>query len=515
MDKNPLSRRWTDNCNWRPVAILLAAVAWQGTAAAFNATVTITATPGAAVNRLLLGNNVAWVSSGSGLVNADGSLNKGTVSAFLPLGAASLRYPGGTLADSYHWQDGLGPIASRGQDENYLNQFEPVVFGTNEFLYLNSVLKVNTKIITVNVPSGTAMEAADWVNFTNNNTLHPQMRADYWEIGNEPYLIPPNRPDLVVQPADFIGRFNNFATQMRKADPTIKVGLPLRTDSINNIWTSAYPGWNKTMLTGLTVPVDFIAQHYYMPYTNEKPYSDSDMYWAGMAAAESVAKDMATTTAQLQQYLGHSVPFGITEFNAMFTLHKNAPTDNYTQTLQGAVVVADMLRMFTQQKNVLFANFWSMIGDGRDSVVDDNLKPRASFRVLQFYAQLLNGNYLPISISAPTFTNNTAGAVLTNTLPLVTGVATADGSNIRFLLINKSMSDTANIQLSISGGIFTNSNHSGSVGVNMLTGDSPLADLSAAYPATKVVNTSLNLNNNMLSASIPPYSIVLYTYKLH
>ena len=514
MDGKSLSSFKLVNSWWPALAVLLTTAGWSGGAAAFNATVAITDTPGAAVNRLLLGNNTAWVSNGGGLVNADGSLNKATVSDFMPLNVPFLRYPGGTLADSYHWQDGLGPIASRGQDENYTNQFEPVIFGVNEFSYLSSVLKSNTKLVTVNVPSGTAMEAAQWVNFTNNNPSQPQMRVDYWEIGNEPYLIPPNRPDLVVQPSDFIGRFNNFAAQMRKADPTIKVGLPMRTDSINNIWTTAYPGWNTTMLTGLTVPIDFVAQHYYMPYTNDKIYSDSDMYWAGMASADMVAKDIANTTAQLQKYLGYTAPIGITEFNAMFTLNKNAPTDNYTQTLEGALVVADMLRMFTQQNNVLFANFWSLIGDGTDSLLDQYMNPRASYRVMQFYSQLLNGNYLPISITAPTFTNNTAGVVAKSTLPLVTGVATTDNTSIRFLLINKSLTDTANIQLNLGGGVFASNNYSGTVTANLLTGNSVLADLSPAYPASTTMGYTLNLNNNVLNASIPAHSLVLYTYKL-
>ena len=514
MDGNSLSSSIFVNLYWRIFAVWLLTSVWNGEAAAFNATVFVGGTPGKTVNRLLLGQNTAWVNSGNGLVNADGSLNKTTVSNFVLLTPPFLRYPGGTLADSYHWQAGMGPISARGQDQDYNNQFEPVLFGINEFLSLNSVLKTSAKILTVNVPSGSANEAAQWVNYTNNTPNQPQMRVDYWEIGNEPYLIPPNRPDLVVQPKDFIGRFNNYATQMRSADRTIKVGLPLRSDAINRIWTSAYPNWNATMLSGLTVPVDFIAQHYYMPFANDKTYSNKDLYWAGMAAADAIAKDMANTTAQLQKYLGYTVPFGITEFNAIYTMNKNAQTDNYSQTLQGALVVADMLRMFTQQPNVLFANYWSMLGDGTYSLVDQNMKPRASYRVMQFYSQLLNGNYLPIKINAPTFTSNPVGAVPVSTLPLVTGVATTDNTNVRFLLINKSQTDTANIQLNLTSGLFSSKNYSGTVNVSLLTSYSPLADLSTAYPPSEVVNSTLNLNNNILNATIPPYSVALYTYKL-
>ena len=91
------------------------------------------------------------------------------------MGCTTLRYPGGSLADTYHWSS------------NYwfggTPNFGPTAF-TN-FLQIATNLAGANVFITVNYGTGTTNEAADWVR-SANITNHCGFK--YWEVGNENYF---------------------------------------------------------------------------------------------------------------------------------------------------------------------------------------------------------------------------------------------------------------------------------------------------------------------------------------
>ena len=489
-----------------PIGFCLAGFINQ--AQAFNATIALNTNPGAAVNRLLLGNNTQWVGNGDSLVNNDGTPNAQAVNLVQPVGASMLRYPGGVLADSFHWQDSIGNMANRGADADLNGNLSSVVFGFNEFLSLAKTLNA-TPLVTVNIPSGTPAEAAGWVSYAKQQAVNGSPPVQYWELGNEPYLNQAARPDLWMSPGTFVSSVNNFVPAMRAADPTIKIGVPLRTDRSNGVWVTAYPGFNKTVLAGLTVPIDYVALHYYFPFANNGLYTDNDLYWAGMAAADTMAQDIAATTALVKSTLKTNVPIAVTEYNSMFTLGKGN-TDAYISSLQGALLAADMLRVFTQNPNVLFANFWSALGNWYFGMIDQNLTPRvANYYVMQLYSKLLNGNYLAANVSSPTFTTNSVGLIPASTLPLLTSVAALDGNGvIRMLVINKSISDIANLEVDLSGSHLPVS-ATPNVAVSLLTGDSPLGGTPGLnQPYMQYSNQALS--GNTFTFAIPPHSAVLF-----
>jgi alpha-L-arabinofuranosidase len=115
----------------------------------------------------------------------------------------AIRFPGGTIANTYHWQRAIGPPAARGLNVSGRTG-EPLTndFGPDEFGRFVAEHRLGTMMVA-NFGSGTAEEAADWVEYmnapvgTNPNggvawaeerarNGHP---APYgvrnWEIGNE------------------------------------------------------------------------------------------------------------------------------------------------------------------------------------------------------------------------------------------------------------------------------------------------------------------------------------------
>ncbi len=118
--------------------------------------------------------------------------------ATLPL--SFLRWPGGNVAQDYHWQWGIGPRDLRPVwvNTSWSNAPEPGDLGTDEYLALCERLHIAPSI-TVNVDGAgaTPAEAASWVEYVNGpeTSKYGRMRAAnghpapynvrQWELGNE------------------------------------------------------------------------------------------------------------------------------------------------------------------------------------------------------------------------------------------------------------------------------------------------------------------------------------------
>ena len=113
---------------------------------------------------------------------------------------AFVRWPGGNVAQDYHWQWGVGPRDQRKTWTNlsWKNEPEPSDFGTDEFIRFCRNINAEPSI-TVNVEGdgATAEEAAAWVEYCNGPATskygamrarngHPQpYGVKLWEVGNE------------------------------------------------------------------------------------------------------------------------------------------------------------------------------------------------------------------------------------------------------------------------------------------------------------------------------------------
>ena len=106
--------------------------------------------------------NGVYVGEGSGIPNENG-MRTDVVQALRALRVPVLRWPGGCFADTYHWQDGIGPRESRKKivNTNWGGVTEDNSFGTHEFLELCRQLGCEP-YLSGNVGSGTVQEFSDW-----------------------------------------------------------------------------------------------------------------------------------------------------------------------------------------------------------------------------------------------------------------------------------------------------------------------------------------------------------------
>ncbi|MGR8930436.1 MAG: hypothetical protein ACU836_07325 [Gammaproteobacteria bacterium] len=489
-----------------------------GDTSPFNTTVSIDiASPGRNANAALCGSNVQWVDGGDGLLPVTTGIEiiQDILQKAMQLAPTVIRYPGGSQASVYHWQAGIGAESERGTCEHFHRKDSQIVrFGTGEFLALCDATGA-VPLITVNVATGTPEEAAAWVKATNIDGMTSSMtglrrlpKVIYWEIGNEPYLKEDVRPETWMTPDDYASRANAFIKAMRAVDPTIKVGIPLRSDTFNGIPVTPYPGYNETVLSLLSESFDFACLHNaYMPFLYADVPTDNEIYAGLMAASETVRLDIEATRAQENRILGKTLPLAITEYNGLVTLGKSQ--DYFIASPAGALYVADVLRMLASQPDILTADHWSLIGNWYFGAMTSTGIPRPEYEVLRLYKDTLRGQMLSSVYTTKTFSAPQMGIMqAASNLPVVNGTATLEAGKLRLLVINKDPQATSNTTIKLTSG-----NWGSTVTTNTLAAANPFATPETANAFVRS-NAAFNGGQAQVSVPLPPCSLTLIETQL-
>lgn len=207
-----------------------------------------------------------------------------------------LRFPGGGTSDAYRWREGVGPMEKRpiGKDEYGWDMKH--FLGTLEFGEVADALGAEM-MITANYKTGTAQEAANWVEYCNGGAGGPQpgwtdttfpasasapagyfawlralhgrvkpLNVKFWEIGNE---------ILFHKDTSYLDRAAEYSRLMKAADPTIQVGL--------NVESFLYMSKNNIEYASIPRGIfDFITIHYYSTLKTRRPltifYNDDESF---------------------------------------------------------------------------------------------------------------------------------------------------------------------------------------------------------------------------------------------
>lgn len=419
-----------------------------------------------AANPLLLGSNTQWVDLGDGIVDAGGLFQTDHLTAAKSIDPTMLRYPGGTFSDAYIWQNGIGAIGDRSQSEKYpTGVFQDIIFGTDEFLSL-CVQTAALPIITVNIEAPAA-DAAAWVEAINVTRRDDGLggflpKVDYWEIGNEPYLIAdPDRLEMSTTATEYAAVVNAFIPAMKEKDNTILTGISLRSDKINGKW--AIPGerigFNDDVLNGVTAPFDYVALHNaYWPFIGdiEETYSSRQLFESTMAAHRLVIEDLDATIGQLESHGYFDMPIAITEYNTMYTI--GGSYDSYINSFMTALYVADIMAVLAKRPEIIFANQWSLLGNWHFGLIDNtNSQIRPAARILQRLSDFLQGDMIKTEIlEVPHFSNiETGGVAAYSDTPLLQTAASSQGNNRRVWLVNRSWDKSFTVQIEANSSIAT------------------------------------------------------------
>jgi alpha-L-arabinofuranosidase len=252
-----------------------------------------------------------------------------TTNLLTGMGAKSLRFPGGSLSDDYHWATNTTD-SNTWQWSTSFDQFAQVATAIGAQVY-----------VTADYGSGTPAEAAAWVQESN---VTKQYGFKYWEIGNEEYGSWETDNNTVPHdPYTYAVRFQQYYTQMKAVDPAIKIGavsVPGEDSYANNtnhpvvnpVTGVTHNGWTPVMLAtmnSLGVTPDFLIYHQYP----QSPDGESDQ--GLLLSTGDWSSDAANLRMQLNDYLGTTVAAGVELDNTENNSVSSSPGKQTTSLVNG------------------------------------------------------------------------------------------------------------------------------------------------------------------------------------
>ncbi len=314
-----------------------------------------------------------------------------------------MRWPGGNVAQDYHWQWGIGPRDLRPVwiNKAWSNAPEPDDLGTDEYLALCARLGIEPSI-TVNVEGNgaTPEEAAAWVEYVNGpaSSKYGAMRAanghpapynvKQWELGNE---IFGGWVRGHVTAEAYAHSAVTYAKAMRAVDPSIKLiavgeGIMPHQDE-----------WNSAVLRVAGPEIDFLAIH---DYTKLSQNASSPNPRAAMMARAGEFEQSYRHTGDLIAKLapGRNIHQIVNEWNLFY----DAAT---IQSMEGAVYAARMMNGFEREGDTVESNCISDLLNGWVGGIiqasRDRIYGTAQFYALKMYADHPGTDRLATTLDSP------------------------------------------------------------------------------------------------------------------
>lgn len=363
-----------------------------------------------------------------------------------------MRWPGGNVAQDYHWQWGIGPRDQRPVWTNraWSNAPEPNDIGTDEYLALCARLHIEPSItVNVNGSGATPEEAAAWVEYVNGPPTskygamraangHPQpYGVKQWELGNE---IFGNWVRGHVTAEEYAHAAVRYAKAMRAVDPSIKliaVGEGIMPEQEK---------WNSTVLKIAGSEINYLAIHDYT--TAGQNASAADPRAAMMARTAEFEKSYRHTGDLIAQLApGRDIKLIVNEWNLFYGA-------DVIQSMDGAVYASRMMNGFERDGDIVDANCISDLLNGWVGGViqasRDRIYGTSQFYVIKMYNDALGTQRLHADVQSSELQPgvNNIDAIATRS---------GDGSRIFIKLSNADPAHSIKVKIDL-GGFHYNSN---------------------------------------------------------
>jgi alpha-L-arabinofuranosidase len=401
--------------------------------------------PLAKIAILFPGHGKLWIDQISLMPSdAEGSVRHDVEKRVMALHAGFIRWPGGNVAQDYHWKWGIGPRDQRPVwvNASWANELEPSDFGTNEFIEFARRVGAEPSI-TVNVEGrgATAEEAAAWVQYCNGDpqSEYGQIRAAngsaesfhvrYWEIGNEIW------GDWVRGHSDattYANNLNRYVQKMKAVDPSIKIIATGDNDL----------DWNRTVLTIAGRNIDYLAVHHY--YGQREMKGDANNLRARPLRYEQFYRQMQQMIKEVAP--DRNIKLAINEWNTSLPLPDQ-------HSMESALYAARLMNVFERAGDLVemsavsdMVNGWNggIIQASRHAVF---ITP--TYLVNLLYASHLGRDRLASTLHGPSFDSTLEGTAV----PAMDAVVSRsmNGRQIFIKIVNTDASHAIPTQISING----------------------------------------------------------------
>lgn len=453
-----------------------------------------------------------WVGEDSPIPNTAGFRND-LIAALRKLKPPVIRWPGGCFADDYHWQDGIGPKASRPRRINihWGEVIETNQVGTQEFIRFCRLVGAEPYICG-NVGSGSPRELRDWVeycNFPGDSTWAKQRAADgspepfnvtYWGIGNENWGCGGN-----FSPEDYCTEFRRFGSFVRGFGK--KLFAIACGPSGNDVeWTNRFfrklykDYWGYENIHGF-------AAHYYcgtagtaIAYTEDEWYR---LIYQGLQMEPLVVQQRAAMDAfDPHRRIGLIV-------DEWGTWHPVEPGTNpaflYQQnTLRDALVAATTLDIFNRHADkVVMANIAQTVNvlQAMALTQGEKMLVTPTGYVYEMYAPHQGGEAVRSLVETGTVSFKKGET--TESLPLISGSASLKGKVLFLTLTNCHASQAEEVTANLLGGASVQS-----AKAYALSGEIHAHNTFETPAALSPQPLKLSASGAIFKVSLPPSSVV-------
>jgi alpha-N-arabinofuranosidase len=431
-----------------------------------------------------------------------------TRSAITEMGLTTLRFPGGSASDEYHW--------SSNKSANNSGEW-----ATSFAKFARNATNLGAQVfITANYGNGTPEEAAGWVRHSN---VTNQFAFKYWEIGNENYGT--WEADTNARPHDawtYANRAKDYLAQMKAADPTIKVGVVIvdGEDSFVNGYTNhpatnprtgqQHNGWTPVLLSTLKqlgVTPDFAVYHYYP----QNGGGESDPFL--LQTARNWERDVAGMRQMLADYFGAghtNIELACTENNSVSSkpgkqsvslvnaLYLGESFGRLARTEMNALVWWD-LRNGTDTSNNMDPSLYGWRSSGGQFYGDYGILNGATTRHPQFYAFKLLSEFAR--------GGDTVVAADTGFELLSAHAVRRTNGALSLLVINQDASGTLTGQVTVTGFVPASAALVRSYGIP----NDEAARLNRPLAEQDITSGSMTNAGSAFRYAFPPYSLTLIT----
>jgi alpha-N-arabinofuranosidase len=415
---------------------------------------------------------------------------------------AFVRWPGGNVAQDYHWIWGVGPRDERPEWSNlsWSNEREPSDFGTHEFIrFCRNIGAEPHLVVNVEGRGATTEEAAGWVEYANGDTTtkYGALRAKHgspelfgvkmWEIGNEIW------GSWVRGHSDagtYARNYERYREAMLAVDPSLRFIAAGDNDM----------KWNRTVLAGAGAHIDYLSIHHY--YGLREGAREYENLMARPLFYERFYREVARAIAELAP--GRDIRLIINEWNTSLPVPRQ-------HSMESALYGARLMNVFERSGDLVemsavsdLVNGWSggIIQASRHEVF---VTP--TYLVIRLYNEHLGSDRLSASISSPTFDSSIEGTGI----PVLDAVASrsADGQRLFVKAVNTSRNRTLKTTVTVTAAMV-----GGGGTMETVTADSLEAANSFRTPHAVAVRTTSFRGGPRFTVDLPPHSVSVLTLPL-
>lgn len=438
-----------------------------------------------------------------GVCDDEGELRAPVVEALRRMKVPVIRW-GGNYADLYQWRDGIGPKATRPSRPNYFwGGQESNRFGTHEFLELCDALSA-VPFININMGTGSLLEALGWLEYCNydGDTAYTELRANngraepwqvpIWGIGNEAW----GHWEACFSSAhDYVHDFNQYAQYMRRLDPDIEIVAVGHTDR----------QWNKTVLSGMLKPAEYLSVHMYGHSYLDRPGNTEQL----VALPVAFDHELGDIVRDVGAISAGPIAIAVDEWNVRHfsngKLNRKSP-----RQLQDALFAAGVFHVMQRFSPwVRIANYVTMVnGNAPLRAWDETITVTPLYEAFRLYQQYMTGSSAKVSVESPRYdcqpfdwVSTPHQRVMALSAPYIdtsAAVSQSDGI-VSVALINRHVSQYVSVSLELNGG----TGYSLREAVT-LTGDSPTALTARVTDSTGTIQL---LGPNRWQVELQPFSI--------